>query len=424
MKNILTLIIFLLSSILPYSVVAQSFRISHIPAGGFSFDKFTNEVYYSTFYNIYIKNLNDSTVRICPFPSLPEFAHNSHKCVYGDGDSIIIYNFDNNNKFLVYDSLEPQYYDYVFSPDDEYLLFYQHYFSFADSSVYPMIWSPAYEAEYEWANETTVILLCDEHHICSYNFVSNIIDTIFVPTLNIPISTFSYNRENQLLYYSLDEYENPKIYLYNPSTHIDSVVFDSVNDSADVCWDTYNWFQSMEWSPDNERMVFFSFEVEAGGTIYTFYPDNDSLYRHTFCGGEGYEYYLRWLNNDTIAYVNGTTGYVEGFILGNPLAVKEVVQKTIPASFEVSSYPNPFNGAVTINLKGIIKDPEIRIYNINGEEIKRFDNLQGSGQQFNQVWNGRNNSGENVSSGVYFIIVRDKADPLSIKGTSKIVYLK
>ena len=419
MKNIISLISLL--SILSFSVSAQSFRISHVRAGAFSFDKFNNEVYYVTFNSIYIKNLNDLTVRLCPFPSLPEFANHSHQCVYRSGDSIFVYNFNNSTKSFIYYPIDWN--GYSFSPDDKYLLFYQHYFSFADSTIHTMDFSPDYDFEYQWTNETKLIFIQNENYMCAYNFVTNISDTLFVSPLYIPISTFAFNRRNNLLYYSLSDYEYPKIFTYNLSTHLDSIVFDTEDDSGDLCWETFNWFQSMEWSPSCERMAFFSFELDAGGTIHCYYPDGSRLYKYTFCGGDGYEYFMRWLNNDTIAYVNATSGYIEGFILDHPLNVNEIAQVTT-TSFEISTYPNPFNGTVNINFRGKINNPEIKIYNINGEEVKRFENIRGSEYQFKQDWNGRNNSGENVSSGVYLVIVRDKDNPLSILGSFKIIYLK
>jgi hypothetical protein len=180
----------------------------------------------------------------------------------------------------------------------------------------------------------------------------------------------------------------------------------------------------MEWAPNNKRMLFFSFELDAGGTIYTFNPETDSLRKHTSCGGEGYEYFIRWLNNDTIAYLNTTTGFIEGYILDNTVAVKEIFHEKFPNLLEVSSFPNPFNDAVTIRLNGIIKEPEMIIYNMIGEEIKRFENSRVNGNSYMQVWTGKNNSGVNVSSGVYFVLVREKNNPVLIKGKSKIIYLK
>ncbi|HSD62741.1 MAG TPA: T9SS type A sorting domain-containing protein, partial [Ignavibacteriaceae bacterium] len=227
---------------------------------------------------------------------------------------------------------------------------------------------------------------------------------------------------NNLLYYGLGELHNPKIHTYNITTHSDSIVYNSENDPGNCMEST--WFQSMRWSPNNMRMAFFGFGLEATNTIYTFDSDSGRAYRYTDCGSEGYAYHLTWLNNDTIMYVSNDDNFIYGFTLDHPLLIKEESDHIIPAEFRVSAYPNPFNGTVNINIDGKIKEPEIRIYNINGEEIKRYENIQGSGNRYRELWDGRNNSGENVSSGVYLVIVRDQQNPLSVKGSSKIIYLK
>jgi hypothetical protein len=69
---------------------SQSFKISHICAWEYSIDRYADEVYYGQGSNVFIRNLKDWSVRPCPFPSLPAFANTSHKCVYGDGDSLFI----------------------------------------------------------------------------------------------------------------------------------------------------------------------------------------------------------------------------------------------------------------------------------------------------------------------------------------------
>ncbi|HSD64459.1 MAG TPA: hypothetical protein VLB50_11695, partial [Ignavibacteriaceae bacterium] len=184
MKRILSFVP-VLFIVLPFYVSAQSFRISNLPAWSYTYDKFSNEIYYTDSQGtLWIKNLNDSTERLGPFPSIPSFAHNENQCVYLAGDSLIIHNFDNNTDYFVYSSPNPYYnYNYIFSPNDEYLLFYLHYFSFADSSVHEMNFSPDYEFEYDWIDETEVIYVDNENYMFSYNFVTNIADTLFVSPL-------------------------------------------------------------------------------------------------------------------------------------------------------------------------------------------------------------------------------------------------
>jgi hypothetical protein len=81
-------------------------------------------------------------------------------------------------------------------------------------------------------------------------------------------------------------------------------------------------------------------------------------------------------------------------------------QKDNSAPFEFSlyqNYPNPFNPSTTI--KYSLKNDSwvtIKIYNILGQEVKKL--VDGYKQKGNNlvVWDGSNNYGNNVSSGIYF----------------------
>ena len=68
-----------------------------------------------------------------------------------------------------------------------------------------------------------------------------------------------------------------------------------------------------------------------------------------------------------------------------------------------SNYPNPFNSETTISfLIPKISKVEISIYNIKGQKIKTLvnENLQRGHHKI--LWNGKNENGETVSSGIYF----------------------
>jgi hypothetical protein len=421
MKRIFIITIFYI--IIPLAVSAQSFKISHVKAKHYSYDKFTNDIYYASLYNgdLWVKNLKTSNISPCPFPSIPAFANNSHRCVYFSNDSIIIYNFENGTQYFIDSSGSD---DYTFSPNDQYLLFYEHYFSFEDSSIHQMYFSPVYDFDYEWVNENKILISFTPDFLFLYDFITNDYDTIFGGR-NYEFSAFAYNKNQELLYYSPDDDTYPQIHTLEISSHSDSLIFDSMNDTDNVCWSLPNYLKAMEWSHDYKRMAFFSYILESGGGIYLYDSDSGKVYLYTDCGGEGGEEYLvKWLNKDTIVYVDSRDEYIYGFNFNKPLAIIEDQNRNYSTGFRLSTYPNPFNGSVNISLEGKIGRPEIILYNINGEEIKRFDNLSGSGNKYNQIWNGSNESGENVSSGIYFILVRDKLNPIDIKVTSKIIYLK
>ncbi|MCF7792914.1 MAG: DNRLRE domain-containing protein [Candidatus Cloacimonetes bacterium] len=71
----------------------------------------------------------------------------------------------------------------------------------------------------------------------------------------------------------------------------------------------------------------------------------------------------------------------------------------------LSNYPNPFNPSTTISFNlttGVSEDAEMTIFNLKGQIVKRFSNLQISQSTDHQiVWNGKDDSGKAVSSGIY-----------------------
>ena len=100
-------------------------------------------------------------------------------------------------------------------------------------------------------------------------------------------------------------------------------------------------------------------------------PTEKRAYKYTVCGGEGYEYFMKWLNNDTIVYFNATLGYIYGLALDDPLAVDEPEGSPLPVTMELSqNYPNPFNPAMTIDYQipqqGFVT---LKVYDVLGREV-------------------------------------------------------
>ncbi len=85
---------------------------------------------------------------------------------------------------------------------------------------------------------------------------------------------------------------------------------------------------------------------------------------------------------------------------------------TLPgAKFAVQSYPNPFNPQLT--LKYTLKNPGnvvMKVYNVRGELVKTLLNGQVSETAGSVVWDGTNDQGSSVSSGVYFVETRSGGD--------------
>jgi len=99
-----------------------------------------------------------------------------------------------------------------------------------------------------------------------------------------------------------------------------------------------------------------------------------------------------------------------------------VTDPTLPQSqLTISCYPNPFSDKSTISVKA--SEPGIHglnIYNIKGQLIRSYGNSSKSSGDHTFQWDGRDNSGNQVSGGIYFIKVQSGQRTAS----SKILYMR
>ncbi len=71
----------------------------------------------------------------------------------------------------------------------------------------------------------------------------------------------------------------------------------------------------------------------------------------------------------------------------------------------IGNYPNPFNPTTTISFNISRKDAKhatVEIYNIKGQEVKMLLDEKMNPGSHKVIWNGKDDSGRNVSSGIYF----------------------
>ena len=83
----------------------------------------------------------------------------------------------------------------------------------------------------------------------------------------------------------------------------------------------------------------------------------------------------------------------------------EVAEDALPGAYALSkNFPNPFNPTTTIqyaipaNGAGHV---ELVIYNINAQKVRTLVNETADAGFYSVVWDGRNDVGEAVSSGIY-----------------------
>ena len=109
---------------------------------------------------------------------------------------------------------------------------------------------------------------------------------------------------------------------------------------------------------------------------------------------------IQVIKNSTVAYdlkiVAGQSDYVE--------TMTEEILANIPSVFSLSqNYPNPFNPITKMNYNLPMRSKvNISIYNVLGQEIKTLVNEVQEYGYHSISWNGKDNFGRDMASGVYF----------------------
>jgi hypothetical protein len=111
----------------------------------------------------------------------------------------------------------------------------------------------------------------------------------------------------------------------------------------------------------------------------------------------------------------------------NELVIRQVVVgledlEVLPTTFDVAqNYPNPFNPTTTINYQvPQVSDVKLVVYNILGQKVRTLVNDRMEPGYHSVVWDGRNEDGRTVASGIY--IYRFEANEFT--KTLKLMLLK
>lgn len=105
-------------------------------------------------------------------------------------------------------------------------------------------------------------------------------------------------------------------------------------------------------------------------------------------------------------YAFDATAYYATIYDSTVVSVNEETNNSVPQTFYLgNSYPNPFNLSTYIPFTVGSKSGNVRlvIYNLLGQKIRTLVNGNMSSGQHEIVWNGKNDSGEIVNSGIYLV---------------------
>ncbi len=128
-----------------------------------------------------------------------------------------------------------------------------------------------------------------------------------------------------------------------------------------------------------------------------------------------------------LQYTVGITAVYEGDIESDFVTLDFLYSGTntgndLIATTELNgNYPNPFNPTTTIAFS--LKEAGhavLEIFNVKGESIKQLVSDQLAAGQHSVVWNGTDNSGKPVSSGIYFYKLSSK----NFSATRKMILMK
>jgi Zn-dependent metalloprotease len=138
------------------------------------------------------------------------------------------------------------------------------------------------------------------------------------------------------------------------------------------------------------------------------FDENGNLYG--VIGGSSEEGQLIMIDtNDGSGSLVGNIGFqnVVGLaysINGDPSSIENDNDSNVPSDYSLAqNYPNPFNPSTSIEFSvPVNSDVTIRIYNLLGEVVTTLVNEEISTGNHSVAWNGNDEGGNKVSSGIYF----------------------
>jgi len=135
-------------------------------------------------------------------------------------------------------------------------------------------------------------------------------------------------------------------------------------------------------------------------------------------GRHSVEYFAFFKANDGTYNSRAVTRFMSGYVNG----ISTNNDGNIPDKFALMpAYPNPFNASVTIPYSVInAGDVTLQIYDILGHRVFEHIENHGAAGYYTSIWNGKTQQGQTLTSGLYFIQIR-QGDNLE---TSKIMFLK
>ena len=206
------------------------------------------------------------------------------------------------------------------------------------------------------------------YNVSQLSYTENIIiNNYTVTNFNWASNLYSYDINNNNIhhFYTFPEHFRISVNAYN------SIVTDNANQKD---WSQY-------YTIVNQDFVKVGEKINRDREVYKtyFYPENKKMIEVSFSGISLFDICFK------------------EYVTENDVTISTVEKEFI------TNYPNPFNPTTTIQFN-IVSDGNVKIdiYNFRGQHvITVLDNYKKSGMH-HITWNGKDEKGQNVSSGVYF----------------------
>lgn len=129
-------------------------------------------------------------------------------------------------------------------------------------------------------------------------------------------------------------------------------------------------------------------------------------FRYLFGGSEAC--YSGTIENSDLPLPDKVAGLEEYFVaLAAPAGIAAGAR-----AFAISNYPNPFNPSTTIRVvfnepsRGNLRDVDLSIYRVDGSLVRNLSRRGVATDELSVPWDGKDERGSAVSSGLYFYAVR------------------
>jgi len=149
--------------------------------------------------------------------------------------------------------------------------------------------------------------------------------------------------------------------------------------------------------------------TNAGNNIWTvdiIFPEGSYRYLEFKFAHDGYDWEAGFGENHLVTINDASASMTVNCVYGQMGQINKADDETIQKpDFALNNYPNPFRNSTTVSFNLSRKDAKnanIEIYNIKGQKVKqlRIKNYELGINKIN--WDGKDESGKQVQSGIYF----------------------